>query len=282
MKQKSMGPILVLSAAILMSVGGLLIKVIPWNPMAINGARNLFAAVVTFGYLKMIGHKIKWNPAVFLCALCMATCCVTYTFAARLTTAANAVVLQYTSPVFIMLYLWMFFAQKPKRLDLVTCGVVFIGMVCCFASGISGGKMLGNILALVAGASYAVVFMVNMFPDADSFSSYFWGQVISFVVGLPWLITEPNFSVISWTGIVFMGVVQVGFAYLLMARGLADTKPVTANLICMTEPVLNPIWVAIFYGETIDPLGVLGIAIVLVGLAVYNIANAKKVENKMT
>ena len=136
--------------------------------------------------------------------------------------------------------------------------------------------MVGNLLALAAGALYAVVFMVNMFPDADSFSSYFWGQVISFVVGLPWLIREPNFSAVSWWGIVFMGVIQVGLAYLLMARGLADTKPVAANLICMTEPVLNPIWVAIFYGETIEPIGVVGIIIVLVGLMVYNIANAKK------
>lgn len=276
MKQKSIGPLLVLSAAIVMSVGGLLIKIIPWNPIAINSGRNLFAALVTFGYLKAIGHKIKWNPAVFLCAVCMAGCCITYTIAARLTTAANAIVLQYTSPVFILLYLWIWFSQKPKRLDLLACAVVFAGMLCCFAGGLSGGKMVGNLLALAAGALYAVVFMVNMFPDADSFSSYFWGQVISFVVGLPWLIREPNFSTVSWWGIVFMGVIQVGLAYLLMARGLADTKPVAANLICMTEPVLNPIWVAIFYGEIIEPIGLLGIGIVLVGLMVYNIANAKR------
>ena len=74
------------------------------------------------------------------CAACIAACCVTYTLATRLTTAANAVVLQYTSPVFI-LYLWVFFHQRPRRLDLAACGVVFAGMACCFAGSLSGGGM---------------------------------------------------------------------------------------------------------------------------------------------
>lgn len=120
--------------------------------------------------------------------------------------------------------------------------------------------------------------MVNMFPGADSFSSYFFSQVLGFAVGLPWLVTEPNLSAASWGAIVLMGTVQVGAAYILMARGLATTGPVAANLVCMTEPVLNPVWVALFWGETVGPMSLLGIAVVLAGLLFYNLAGAKKRE----
>lgn len=276
MKPKNSGPLLVFFAAVLMSLGGLLIKTLPWGAMAINSGRNLFAALVTFGYMKATGYKLRCNKTVLGCAGCIAACCVTYTLATRLTTAANAVVLQYTSPVFILLYLWVFFHQRPRKLDLAACGVVFAGMACCFAGSLSGGGMAGNLLALVAASTYAVVFMVNMFPGADSFSSYFWSQVLGFVIGLPWLVREPAFSAGSWGAVAFMGAVQVGLAYLLMAKGLAHTKPVAANLICMTEPVLNPIWVALFYGETVGALSLVGIGIVLCGLMVYNLAGAKK------
>ena len=143
---------------------------------------------------------------------------------------------------------------------------------------LEAGGMAGNVLAVAAASCYAVVFMVNMFPGADSFSSYFFSQVLGFAVGLPWLVTEPNLSAASWGAIVLMGTVQVGAAYILMARGLATTGPVAANLVCMTEPVLNPVWVALFWGETVGPMSLLGIAVVLAGLLFYNLAGAKKRE----
>lgn len=276
MKRQKNGVFLVLAAAVLMSFGGLMIKAIPWNAMAVNSGRNLFAAMVTFGYMKAMGMPVRVNRTVLGCAACITACNVCYTLATRLTTAANAVVLQYTSPVFILLYLWVFFKQKPRRLDLTACCVVFAGMACCFAGSLEAGGMAGNVLAVAAASCYAVVFMVNMFPGADSFSSYFFSQVMGFAVGLPWLVTEPNLNVGSWAAIVLMGAVQVGAAYILMARGLATTAPVAANLVCMTEPVLNPVWVALFWGEKVSPASLLGIAVVLGGLLFYNLAGAKK------
>lgn len=276
MKGRKNGVFLVLAAAVLMSFGGLMIKAIPWNAMAVNSGRNLFAALVTFGYMKFMGMPVRVNRTVLGCAACITACNVAYTLATRLTTAANAVVLQYTSPVFILLYLWVFFKQKPRRLDLAACGVVFAGMACCFAGSLEAGGMAGNVLAVAAASCYAVVFMVNMFPGADSFSSYFFSQVLGFAVGLPWLVTEPNMSAGSWGAIVLMGTVQVGAAYILMARGLATTPPVAANLVCMTEPVLNPVWVALFWGERVSPASLAGIAVVLGGLLFYNLAGAKK------
>ena len=113
MKGQKNGVFLVLAAAVLMSFGGLMIKAIPWNAMAVNSGRNLFAALVTFGYMKAMGMPVRANRTVLGCAACVAACNVAYTLATRLTTAANAVVLQYTSPVFILLYLWVFFKRSP-------------------------------------------------------------------------------------------------------------------------------------------------------------------------
>ena len=95
-------------------------------------------------------------------------------------------------------------------------------------------------------------------------------------MGLPWLLTERAFSLPSLAAVAVMGAVQVAAAYILMARGLASTGPVAANLICMAEPVLNPVWVALFLHEAVSPLSLAGIAIVLAGLVFYNLAGAKK------
>ena len=100
--------------------------------------------------------------------------------------------------------------------------------------------------------------------------------MLGFAVGLPWLVAEPAMSAASWGAIALMGAVQVSAAYILMARGLATTEPVAANLVCMTEPVLNPVWVALFWGERVGPMSILGIAVVLAGLLFYNLAGAKK------
>ena len=279
MKQTShgtRGAAFIAASAVLMSLGGLLIKVIPWSPIAVNGGRNLFAACVTLAYMAAAHHRLRLSPAVWACAVCLALNSVLYTIAVRLTTAANAIVIEYTSPIFIMLYLWLFFRQRPRRTDVAACGVVFAGVACFFAQSLSGGGMAGNLLAVAAAATYAVVFMVNMFPGGDSLSGIFLAQVLSGLFGLPWVVREPNQSPAVWGAVAFMGVVQIGIAYVCMCRGLATTGPVAANIICMIEPVLNPVWVAVFYGERIGALGIVGIVIVLGGLLCYNVLNARR------
>ena len=269
------GPLLVLCAALLMSTGGLLIKLLPWGGMAVNGGRTLIAALVTYSYIRLTGRRLVTSRTVLGCAVCIWLCCLAFTFATQLTTAGNAVVIQYTSPVFVILYMALFFHRRPRRADLVACGVVFAGVLCFFIESLSGGGMLGNLLALVAAACYAVVFLVNMVPGADSFSAYFWSQAIGGIVGLPWLLTAPRADAQSWVVLVLLGVFQVSVAYILMARGLATTGPVTANVLCMVEPICNPLWVALVCGERLGTLSLVGIAVVLGGLLWYNLYNVR-------
>ena len=107
------GILLMLGASICFSTGGLFIKLIPWNPLAINGARNLIACLVILGYIRATRHKIKVNPTVLVGAFSMAGVTTAYSIANKLTTAGNTIILQYTAPIWIMVLTYLIFHRKP-------------------------------------------------------------------------------------------------------------------------------------------------------------------------
>lgn len=258
-------------AAVLYSIGGLCIKLIPWGGMAINGARTAIALVVISLYLKAIRHKPRMNLWVLVGAVSVCGTNILFSVANKLTTAGNAIVLQFTSPIFVILFSVLFFAKRPQKLDLLACGLVLGGVVLFFIDGLSAGGMLGNVLALLSGISYAGVFLMNDMPDSDPISSVFWGDVISAVVGLPFLGYETEFSLNALAALLVLGVFQVALAYILMVEGLKTTPPVTASLVSGIEPVLNPILVAVFYHEMIGHVALVGAMIVVGSVVLYNV-----------
>lgn len=280
-KLASKGAVFIFISAALFSLGGLCIKLIPWQALSINGARNLISAIVVALYMKMTGHKPVLNGGVLLGALCMAGTTTLYAFGNKLTTAANTIVLQFTAPIFIILFSWMFFKEKPKKLDVIACAVVLAGILCFFIDGLSAGGMLGNALALLSGISYAGVFMLNTFPKADPISSVFWGQVLAALIGLPSLTMETDFSLTPIAGILVLGVLQVGIAYILLTIGLKSVSPVTASLTSGIEPILNPVLVALFYGETITPLAAVGGVVVIVAIVAYDVIKDRQAAKNM-
>ena len=276
--KRSKGTLYVLIAAMLFSLGGLCIKLVPWSPLAINGTRNLISAIIIGVYLKIIGHKIVINPAVLFGAVCMSATTTLYTIANKLTTAANTIVLQFTAPVFVIFLMWMFFKERPKRVDIIASIMVFVGIIFFFVDGLSAGNMLGNVIAVLSGVGYAGVFMMNSFKKSDSLSSIFLGQALSAVTGIWFLFGETDFGVTAIGGILVLGVFQLAVAYMFMAKGLEEVNAVTASLTTAIEPILNPILVAIFYHETITPLSFVGAVIVIAGIVGYNLWKAIKSE----
>lgn len=262
-------------AAALYSIGGLCIKVIPWNGMSINSGRNMIAIVVVGIYLLLSRHKLRLNRWIALGAICVCGTNVLFSLANKMTTAANTIVLQFTAPVFVILLSFIFRKEKPKRLDLIACAAVFVGVLFFFLDGLSVGGMVGNILALISGLTYAGVFMLNEFPDADPICSVFWGDVISVLIGLPFIVKETDFTLVPIVSIVILGVFQVGLAYVLMCIGLRTTPPVTASLISGIEPILNPILVAVFYKESIGQMALIAAAIVISAVVWYNVQKGR-------
>lgn len=274
-KSEHSGVVLVLLAAILYSLGGVCIKIIPWSSMSINCGRNLISLVVIGMYLWRMGHRPRFNPWIGLGALAICGTNTLFTMANKMTTAANAIVLQFTAPIFVLLLTALVWRKLPRRGELVACGVVVLGVLCFFVDSLQAGGMAGNVVALLSGFSYAGVFLLQDMPDCDPISSVFWGNVCSAVIGLPWLVAERSVTATSLVSLVVLGVFQVGLAYILLTRGLARTSAVTASLVSGIEPILNPILVALIYHETIGGMSLLGAVIVIGGVVGYNVWKTK-------
>lgn len=271
MERQSKGTGFVVLSVSLYSIGGLCIKLIPWNGLSINGARTAIALLVIGMYLILTKHPLRFNRWILLGALCVFGTNTLFSVANKLTTAANVIVLQFTVPIFVILFSLLCFGQKPSRLDIGACCIVFGGVVFFFLDSLKMGGGLGNVLALLSGASYAGVFMLREMPDSDAISSVFWGDVISACTGLPFVLQETEFTAVALTSLVVLGVFQVGLAYVFLCIGLESTPPVTASLISGIEPVLNPILVAVFCGEQVGQYALVGAAIVICGVVGYNI-----------
>lgn len=270
-KNRWFGPLAAFLSAFLFSFGGIVMKGVPWNALAINGGRNLVGVCITLVYLRLSHHRLVLNRSVLLGAVCMAATTVTYCLANKLTTAANAILLQYTSPAFVILLGLLFLHQKPQKRDVAMCAAVLAGTVCFFFDDLSVGHMLGNAIALLSGMCYSVVFLSGTLKGGDPASAFLWGEVLSALVGLPFLARETVFTAPVLLSVLALGVI-VGGGYVLLSLALRRIPAVTANLIGTVEPVMNPTWVALFTDERMRPMAILGFIIVVVSILLYNLA----------
>lgn len=270
------GLLCVFIAAVLFSIGGLCVKVIPWNSLSINSFRSIISVVILLVFARVTRRKLKLTPGVFAgaCAMCATT--TLYAAANKLTTAANTILLQFSAPVFVIIFLWMFFHERPKKLDVLTCVIVFGGVGCFFLDSLGAGNMLGNVLAVLSGVGYAWVFLMNKLPGGDPLFATILGQGMGAVIGFPFLIRETQFDSTTMLAAVALGVFQLGLAYVFFTTGIRYAPPVSASLVTGIEPVLNPILVAVVLGEMISPLSLLGGAIVFITIMVYNIISARR------
>ncbi len=276
-KQSARGPLFVVFAAILMSTGGICFKLLPWGSLAINGFRSILSASVMLLFAKLSGHRLRFNRAVAVGSIGVAATTTLYSIAVKLTTSGAAIVLQYALPVWTMVFTAIMFRKKPRKADILTCVVVLAGISLCFYEGLAAGRTLGNILALLSGVTYSFVFLSNSTKNGDTLSSLIFGAFISIAVGLPFVFREPLAETTPLSGFLlcYLGIVQIGIAYVMLSKGLETTPPVTATLLSTVEPVLNPIWVAVFYSEPITLLFAAGGLIVLGSVTAYQVWDAK-------
>ncbi|MBR5534554.1 MAG: EamA family transporter [Ruminiclostridium sp.] len=269
------GLICIFIASVLFSLGGLLIKVIPWQALTINAWRCGISVCILLLFAKVTHHKLKLTPGVLAGAAAMCLTVSSYALANKLTTAANAILIQFTCPVFVILFLWFFFRENPKKLDIITCVVVFGGIACFFLDGLSAGNLLGNAVALFSGMCYAWVFLLNKIPGGDPLYSTILGHAMCVLIGLPSAVRETEYSGEIILCAILMGVFQLGLAYLCFTIGIRTAPPVSASLVSGIEPILNPVLVALVLHETLTVLSILGGAIVFVSVMVYNVLTIK-------
>lgn len=276
MREQTKGAIYMAVSAVFFSIGGVFIKMIPWGPFAINGVRCLIAAAVFGLYMLAVKKKPVMNLPTFLGSLGIIGTTVLFNVATKFTTAGNAIILEYTSPVFIILLTYLFFRKKPSKADLIAAILVIFGIFWFFLDSLSTGHYLGDFLGICSAMAVSIVYVLKLHPRADMASLIFFGLVFSGVLCIPFLSQETEFSLSIWGYATALGALQLGLAYILFFFGLSRCNPVPAVLAGTLEPILNPVWVALFYGEVISLLALPGVIVVLGTVLVYNIYTAKK------
>jgi drug/metabolite transporter (DMT)-like permease len=267
-------PLFIIAASVCWSFGGLCIKLIPWGALSIIGLRSALAALVFAVYRK--SFKVKLNLGTVLAAVCLSLTIMLYVFANKYTTAAAAILLQFSSPVFIILLNLVFYKTKPKRSEAVAVLATVLGMVLFFADKLKPGGMFGNLLAVASGLTFAGVFVCNRREDVVPEQAMFLGFLINAAIGLPFAFVQVTADPVAWGAVLFMGTVQVGLAYVFFSIGIKSTPALLACLITAFEPIFNPVWVALATGEIPGPLSIAGGAVIVATVLAYNIYVEKK------
>ena len=274
MHTKYRGPLLIAMTAVLWSSAGVLIKLVPWDAMTIVGLRSAFAAVVMAVYMRR--PRITFTKPVVLGALSLSATMALFILANKLTTAANAIVLQYTSPIFVILISALLLKTRPKALDIAAVGIVFAGVMLFFFDQLKADALLGNILAVLSGLTFSGVFIANRMPGAKPEQAMLLAYMINIVICTPFIATNVTFEAVPWLAIALMGIFQLGLAYVLFSIGIKTTPPVTASLIAALEPLLSPIWVMMATGEKPGAFAIAGGVVVLITIVVYNMISTRR------
>jgi drug/metabolite transporter (DMT)-like permease len=248
-------------SALLWSTGGLLIKAVEWNALAIAGSRSAIAAVTLF--LLMPRRRLKLSGTQLAAAVLYTATVISFVAANRLTTAANAIFLQYTSPVYIALFGAAWLGERPSRLDWGLIALAQAGIALFFLDHLNLDGMWGNLCALASGLSYAgLTILLRKQKDGSPVDSILAGNILTALIGLPFMLGAwPSAS--TGLGLLVLGVFQLAIPYWLYALAIKKVQALEASLICVIEPVLNPLWVLLFLGERPQPWALLGGALVL-------------------
>ena len=260
-----------LVCATLWSIAGIFIKLIPWNGFAISGIRSLIAGITVLVYIKMKRFRFMLNRRTLLSGLLMGCLYTAFVGANKLTTAANAIVLQFTSPLFIVVFSALFLKQRIKRSDLIAVVCTMVGISLFFLDKLESGYIAGNLVAILSGALMAGMYMVlGSCEDEERFSSVFIGQMSAFLIGLPFIVsTRPEVSGLPLLYIIILGVFQLGIPYILYGKASKYCPPLACSLLGAVEPLLNPVWVFIFDGEAPGLFALIGAVIVVASVTLW-------------
>lgn len=279
-KQKNTAILEMLVCATLWSIAGIFIKLIPWNAFVIAGVRSLFAGLVVLVYMKIRRLRLILNRRTVVAGVCMALLFFCFVGANKLTTAANAIVLQFTAPLFIMVLSVLFLHQKFRRADVLAVVFTMAGISLFFFDQLTPGHVLGNVVAILSGLFMALMYMnLGSCPETERMSSILIGQTLTFLCGVPLLFTtHPVFSALPVLYVVILGVVQLGIPYVLCARAAEHCPPLACSLLGALEPLLNPIWVFLFDGEAPGVFALAGGAVVIVTVTLWCIFGQRAPE----
>ena len=274
MQPKTKAILQIALACTLWSFAGLLSKMVPWNALSIVGFRALVAVILVGIYRR--DFRPKLSKGTWIGAGGVLTTAILFIFANKLTSAANAIVLQYAMPIVVILYSVVFRKKRPSRLETGTVLAAGAGILLCFAQGLKGGGMLGDLLSLLSAVTYAVMFLAGQREDCDALSYTYLGALAGCALML-FMPFDPAVSAnpLEWLMAGLMGVC-LGFGYIFFSAGMrSGISPLTAAIVANVEPILNPTWCFLFLREWPGYLTLSGALIVLIVVSVYTILSSR-------
>jgi drug/metabolite transporter, DME family len=277
--------VLVLGAAILWSTGGLFIKATHLSPFEVSFGRSLLAAITIVIFTRKEGFGLNRISAIT--SVLYAALLILFVVATKLTTAANAIFLQYTAPVYVLILEPIFYKEKFRGRDFVTVAVCLAGMSLFFVGKLRPEDVSGNLFALASGLCFALFFLLLRHAKArevNRAAAAIYGNLIAVVLCAPAFFgaLRRGISPEDYARLAYLGIVQIGFAYLLftlaMARGL---RSLDAGIIGYVEPVLNPIWVFLFLGERPSGWAIIGGIIIIASVIAHMLFASKSKRSKI-
>jgi DME family drug/metabolite transporter len=269
----------VFAAALLWSTGGLFIKWTTLSALQVTFWRCLLALVTIAFLTRKGGWRI--NRITVLTTLLYAALLVLFVVATKLTTAANAIFLQYTAPVYIMIFEPVIFKERFRSRDLITVVLCMAGMSLFFVGKLKPDDLTGNLVALGSGLCMGFYFLLLRHPQTrrvNRAASVIYGNLLLVILTLPF--GWSSLAVMTkWDAVAvgYLGVIQIGVAYTLftlwMARGV---RSLDAGIVGYIEPVLNPVWVFLFLGERPSSWALLGGAIIILAVVAHTLRNARR------
>ena len=276
--------LLVLGAAILWSTGGLFIKATHLSPLGLSFGRSLLAAITIAIFTRREGFGL--NRISALTSILYAALLILFVVATKLTTAANAIFLQYTAPVYVLILEPLFYKEKFRARDFVTVAACIAGMSLFFVGKLRPQDVSGNLFALASGVCFALFFLLLRHSKArqvNRAASAIYGNLIVLLICAPAFMHALQTGIASadFARLAYLGIVQIGFAYLLftlaMARGV---RSLDAGIIGYIEPVLNPIWVFLFIGERPSGWAIIGGAIIIASVIFHMLFETRMKSGK--
>lgn len=272
------GILFVAIAALLWSTGGIGIKAVEDGALKIAFYRSVFGAITLMLIFRRDAVSVRPSPAFLTAAISYGGCLTTFVFATKLTTAANAIFLQYAGVIWVLLLSPLVLHEAMQRRDVLAILAAMSGMALFFVGRFETRGMTGNLLAIVSSLFFATMILALRRGHATARAAVTWGNVVLALVLLPFVWNDLALTAKSLLGLLFLGVFQIGFAYAFFVRGLQHVTATQASLTGMLEPVGNPIWVLLFLGERPSAFAVAGGIIVLAAIAWHTMQGAPATE----
>ena len=279
---KKIGIMQMVLCAVLWSIGGVFIKAVEMNAFVIAGGRSLFAALAVIVYMVLTKQKFILSRDTLVSGGLLSMVFICFVAANKYTTAANAIVLQYTAPIFVLIFTMIFLHKKPRHLDIAAVLLTLVGVVVFFLGSLEAGGMLGNALGVLAGMFMGGMFVaVGNTKGEEKMSGILLGHLFCAAIGLPFLaFTENTVNAKGVFFLVLLGVVQLGIPYILYALATNRCSAISCVVISAIEPILNPIWVAIFNKEIPSALSMISGLFLIAVITVYSVLDERMAKKQ--